>query len=586
MEPTMKTNNMTIIIGGDAGLGIESSGAGFCKALARSGLHVFSVQDHRSRIRGGHNFYLIKTSDLPIVSWTEPVQLLVALTQETVKIHLNKLVPGGAIIYDSEFNINKEQLKNKNIKSISVPLNKIAREIGGSQVMANTAALGAVAGLTQFPLKFINSVVKDNFKKKGEKIVEANYKIAKEASDYVISQYGTLFNWKLKSTDSPELMVVNGNQAISLGALVAGCNFVAAYPMTPGSSIFEWLNTHADLYGIVSKQAEDEIAAICMAIGAAHVGARALVPTSGGGFSLMVEALGLAGMTETPLVIVIAQRPGPSTGFATRTEQADLLFAIHASQGEFPRIILAPGNIEQCFEAGTRAFNLAEKYQTPVIIMTDAFLANSNRTIEKDKLDFRSVVNDRGQLLTNAELDQLETEYKRYLLTDNGISPRALPGHPKAIYRITSDEHNEFGEIVEDAETRNKMHKKRMRKLDTALTEMKAPILFGPERAEITFLCWGSTLAPLKEAVNILNKDDKNKANLLQFVDLWPFHVDKARPFFEKIGKLISVEANYTSQLANLIKMTMGIDVDDKILKYDGRPFSPEYIVNKLKEVI
>ena len=577
---------MTIIFSGDAGQGVESSGAGFCKALARCGLHVFSVQDHRSRIRGGHNFYLIKASDQSIVSWTEPVQLLVALTREAITIHLNKLVPNGAIIYDSEFNIDEEQLKDKNIKSISVPLNKIAADVGGSPVMANTAALGALAGLTRFPLEFIQSVVKDNFKKKGDKIVEANYKVAEEACNYVISQYGTSFNWRFKSIDAPERMVINGNQAISLGALVSGCNFVSAYPMTPGTSIFEWLTTHAEEFGIVSKQAEDEIAAICMAIGAAHVGARALVPTSGGGFSLMVEALGLAGMTETPLVIVIAQRPGPSTGFATRTEQADLLFTIHSSQGEFLRIILAPGDIEQCFEAGIRAFNLAEKYQTPVIILTDAFLANSNRTIEKDKLDFKSVPLTRGQLQTNDQLDRLKTEYKRYAFTDNGISPRAIPGHPKAIFKTTSDEHNEFGEIVEDAETRNKMQQKRMRKLDIALSEMKEPILYGYNKAEITFLCWGSTLSPLKEAVNILNKDRKNKANLLQFIDLWPFPVEKAIPYFKNAGKLISVEGNYTGQLANLIKMTMGLDVDAKILKYDGRPFSPEYIINNLKEVV
>ncbi len=574
---------MTIIIGGEAGQGVESSGAGFCKALARCGLHVFSVQDHRSRIRGGHNFYVIKTSDQPIVSWTEPVQLLVALTEETVNIHLDKLISGAAVIYDNGFNIKKEELEAKNIKSISVPLNKISQDIGGSKVMANTAALGAVAGLTQLPLKYIRSIVKDNFKKKGDKIVQANYKVAQKAADYVISQYDTSFNWKLKSIDAPEKMVINGNHAISLGALVAGCNFVSAYPMTPGTSIFEWLSTHADQYGIVSKQAEDEIAAICMAIGASHVGARAIVPTSGGGFSLMVEALGLAGMSETPLVIVIAQRPGPSTGFATRTEQADLLFAINASHGEFPRIVLAPGDTEQCFEAGARAFNLAEKYQTPVIIMTDAFLANSYRTIEKDKLDFKSISIDRGKLLSNVELDQLKTEYKRHVYSDDGISPRALPGHPKAIFKTTSDEHNEFGEIVEDAAIRNKMYQKRMKKLDTALSEIKEPILYGPDKAEITFLCWGSTLAPLKKAVNILNKDDKNKANLLQFVDLWPFPVDKVNPFFEKAGKLISVEGNYTGQLANLIKMTMGLDVDGKILKYDGRPFSPEYIINNLK---
>ena len=582
----MQINNMTLIIGGDAGQGVESSGAGFCKALARGGLHVVSVPDFHSRIRGGHNFYLIKISENPIASWTETVHLLVAFTPETVEKHRHKLVPGSAIVYDSDMTVNKDELEKLKIRPIPVPLIKIVTDTGGNNVMVNTAALGAVAGLLQFPIKFIQSVIKDNFKKKGSSVTETNLKISQAAYDYVTTHYGSSFDWKLQSIETPERMVINGNQAISLGALLAGCNFVSAYPMTPGTSIFEWLTAHANTYGIVSKQAEDEIAAICMGIGAAHVGARALVPTSGGGFSLMVEALGLAGMSETPIVIVIAQRPGPSTGFATRTEQADLLFAIHASQGEFPRIILAPGNIQQCFEISARAFNLAEKYQTPVIIMTDAFLANSFRTIEKNTLDFNSITIDRGQLLNDAEIEKLQGEYRRHLYTDSGISERVLPGHPMAIFKTTSDEHNEDGEIVEDADTRNKMHQKRMRKLDVALSDMNAPIRYGPEKADITFICWGSTVSPLQEAITILNSEKTNKANVLQFVDLWPFPVDKARPYLDKADKLIAVEGNYTGQLAKLIKMITGIDVSGMILKYDGRPFSPEYIINKLKEVV
>jgi len=578
----MQLNNLTLIIGGDAGQGVESSGAGFCKALARGGLHVFSVQDHRSRIRGGHNFYLIKTSENPVTSWTEPVHLLVALTAETVEVHRHEMVPGGAVIYDADMNIVKEELEKANIKPIPVPLNKIALEQGGNEVMANTAALGAVAGLTQFPMKYIQSVTEDNFKKKGSTVVEANLRVAQAAYEYVTTHYGSSYDWKLNAVDAPQRMVMNGNEAISLGALLAGCNFISAYPMTPATSIFLWLTAHADRYGIVSKQTEDEIAAICMGIGAAHVGARALVPTSGGGFSLMVEALGLAAITETPLVIAMVQRPGPSTGFATRTEQADLLFVIHASQGEFPRIVLAPGSVEQCFETTVRAFNLAEKYQTPVFILSDAFLANSQRTIEKNALDFDSVTIDRGQLLTDAQLNQLETAYERHEFTDTGISARALPGHPNAIVKTNSDEHDEFGQITEDAQNRIKMQGKRMRKLDTALAEMNTPIVYGPETADLTFICWGSTLAPLLEAVNVLNKKEKHKANLLQFVDIWPFPAEKARPYLEKAKKLIAVEGNYTAQLASLIKMATGIGVDGKILKYDGRPFSPEYILNNL----
>ncbi len=581
----MYINDMTILMGGDAGQGLDSTGSGFCKSLARAGLQVFSVQDNRSRIRGGHNFYIIKTSAQPIVSWTEPVQVLIALTEESVGIHQSKIVPGGAVIFDSEMNVDQEALQQKQIKPIAVPLGKIAQDAGGTKVMANTAALGALAGLTQFPIEHIFSVIKDNFKKKGDQIVDLNYRVSQNAYDFVRQNYPNSFDWRLQAVKAPERMVMNGNEAIALGALVGGCNFTSAYPMTPGTSIFEWLNRNADKYGIVSKQAEDEIAAINMAIGAAHVGARALVPTSGGGFSLMVEALGLAGMTETPVVIVLAQRPGPSTGLATRTEQADLLFALHASQGEFPRFIIAPGTTRQCFEAGARAFNLAEKYQTPAIILTDDFLATSNRTIDKSEIDFNAIKIDRGKLLSDADLDQFQGEYKRHAYLEDGISPRALPGHPKGVFRTTSDEHNEVGEIIEDAETRIRMHEKRMKKLVTALPDMNGPILYGPEKAETTFICWGSTLAPLQAAMNELNKTKNDRANILQFVDLWPLNEQKIRPYFKNAGKLIAVEGNFTGQLATLLKMTLGIEVAGKILKYDGRPFSPEYILRHFEQL-
>ncbi len=581
----MIINNMTILMGGDAGQGLDSSGSGFCKSLARAGLQVFSMQDNRSRIRGGHNFYVIKTSDQPILSWTEPVQVLIALTEESIGIHQSKIVPGGAVIFDSEMNVDQDALKQQQIKPIAVPLGKIAQDVGGSKVMANTAALGALAGLTQFPIEHILSVIKDNFKKKGDQVVAINSKVSQGAYDYVQQHYPNSFDWKLQAVKAPERMVMNGNEAIALGALVGGCNFTAAYPMTPGTSIFEWLNKNADTYGIVSKQAEDEIAAINMAIGAAHVGARALVPTSGGGFSLMVEALGLAGMTETPVVIVLAQRPGPSTGLATRTEQADLMFALHASQGEFPRLIIAPGDTKQCFEAGARAFNLAEKYQTPVIILTDDFLATSNRTIDKAEIDFSQVKIERGKLLSNADLDNFEGEYKRHAYIADGVSPRALPGHPKAVFRTTSDEHNEVGEIIEDAETRIKMHEKRMKKLETALPNMNGPFLYGPKKAETTFICWGSTLAPLQAAVHELNQAKKDSANILQFVDLWPLNVAKIRPYLKNAGRLIAVEGNFSGQLATLLKMTMGVEVAGKILKYDGRPFSPEYILRHFDKI-
>ncbi|MBN1153796.1 2-oxoacid:acceptor oxidoreductase subunit alpha [candidate division KSB1 bacterium] len=581
----MHNNELTLIIGGDAGQGVESSGTGFCRALTRAGLHVFSVQENRSRIRGGHNYYIIKTSEKPIISWDETVHLLVALTAESVELHAAKLEKGGAVICDSELGIDEVKISDLGISLISVPINKIAEE-HGSKIMSNTAALAALAGLTHLDIQYIYSVIETNFKKKGAKVVESNRKVAQKAYDYVVENYGHVFPGRLNATGERQRMIMNGNQALSLGALVAGCNFVSAYPMTPGSSIFEWLNSHGDQYGLIAKQTEDEIAAILMAIGAAHVGARALVPTSGGGFSLMVEGLGLAAMVEDPVVIVIAQRPGPATGLATRSEQADLLFAIHAHQAEFPRIVLAPGDVKQCYEIGARAMNLAEKYQVPVIIMTEAFLTKSNRTLESDEIDFKQVKIDRGDLLTNDDLDGLTEPYKRYAFSESGISPRALPGHPNAVYLSTSNEHTEFGNLTEDAEIRTRMHDKRMRKLQTALSDMAGPELIGPESADVTFVCWGGTVCAVREAVNRLNNEGKIRANGLQFIDLWPFPVEKTAPLLERSKNLIAVEGNYTSQLALLIRMMTGVLISKKILKYDGRPISPEFILSHLKEVI
>jgi len=581
----MPLNEMTLLIGGDAGQGVDSSGAGLCKALARAGLHIFGVGDHRSRIRGGHNFFRIRTASTPVLSWTEPVDLLIALTAESIPIHLPKLSPGAAIIFDDSFSVDFHALEQAAILPVPLPFNEICRQAGGGPVMTNTAALGAFAGLTHFPLETIHSVITQNFRKKGEQILSQNLTAARLAHDFVQQKITIPFDHRLVPVPAPPRMVISGNEALSLGAFAGGCRFVAAYPMTPATSIFQWFVNHAEKYPIVARQAEDEIAAACLAIGAAHAGARVLVPTSGGGFSLMVEAVGLAGMSETPLVIVVAQRSGPATGLSTRTEQPDLLFAINASQGEFPKIVIAPGSPEQCFEAGWRAMNLAEKYQTPVFILTDAFLASALRTLDQNKLDLNAVEIDRGQLLGHAELDAFAGTFHRYQLTADGISPRALPGHPNAIFQATSNEHNTSGHINETADNRVAMNSKRMNKLKLALAEMRPPILHGPTAAELTFVCWGSTLAPLQEAVTWLNQKKPDAANILQLIDLWPFPADESRPFLESARKLIAVEGNATGQLAYLIRAETGIEISDRILKFDGRPFSPEYILERLKEI-
>ena len=578
----MTVNDMTFRIGGEAGQGVESSGAGFATALARSGLYVFGLQDYMSRIRGGHNFFQVRVGEDQLYSHEDAVHVLMALVPETIERHGQEVVPGGAIIYDRGFELDEQPLRDRGVRLLPAPLMEMAKE-AGSEIMANTAVLGVAAGITGLALEHVESVIRDNFKKKGPKVVNPNLEVARKGYAYGRDNYAEGFQFKLEPRQAPRRMVVNGNHAIALGALLGGCRFMSAYPMTPATSILEWLSTHAWDYGLMTKHTEDELAAILMAIGANFAGVRAMTATSGGGFSLMTEALGMAGMTETPVVIVEAERPGPSTGMPTRTEQGDLLFVLRASQGEFPRIVLTPGTVEQCFEASWRAFNLAEEYQCPVIILIDNYLSNSLRAIERPQFHFEDVMVDRGQFLTDEDLAELSERYKRYAFTESGISPRAAPGHPKAVFMTCSDEHDELGNFAdEDAENRVKMVRKRLRKLDLAVEEMRAPALYGPQKAEITLLAWGSTYGPAREVVDRLNQNG-GSANLLHFADVWPLAEGKVLPMLESAKRLVDVESNATGQFARLIRAYTGVEVDAKILRYDGRPLSPKYILDRLE---
>jgi 2-oxoglutarate ferredoxin oxidoreductase subunit alpha len=387
-------------------------------------------------------------------------------------------------------------------------------------------------------------------------------------------------------------MVLNGTAAFAMGALAGGCRFVCGYPMTPGSLALHWMAAHAKRYGVVIKHTEDEIAAINMAVGAAHMGARALVPTSGGGFSLMVEGMGLAGITETPVVIYNAQRPGPATGLPTRHEQGDMLFMLHASQGEFPRFLLAPGTHEEAFEAGWRAFNLADKYQTPALVLSDHHLAVAQRTLDLDALDFGAVTVERGALLSTADLEALEEPYLRFKIDPSGVSPRAIPGHPNAVYTSTSNEHSERGAITEEPSERTAQVNKRALKMTGMATEISAPLWYGPPDAEVTYLCWGSTFGPLREAVDRLNAADTGavggdaaggkRAAALHFGELWPFPTQAVHEALERSNKVVVVEVNSTAQLATLIRANTGRSVDGVLLRYDGHAFTPASILEQL----
>jgi 2-oxoglutarate/2-oxoacid ferredoxin oxidoreductase subunit alpha len=591
----MTKNSVNIKLGGEAGQGVESSGMGFARAIARSGLHIFGVQDYMSRIRGGHNWYQIRVSERPLYAHEPKIQLLLAFDERTVREHLDEVVEGGAVIYDEGLKVDEEEIKSKGVIPMPMPLLKLAEELGGSKLMLNTAAVAAAAGILEFDLSYPESVIRDSFgRRKGSEIADRNIRVANAAYEEARRRYAHLFEWKLEAIpDAPKKMVLNGNQALGLGAIAAGCKFCCGYPMTPASSLLEFMFAQARRFNLVVRQIEDEIGALLHAIGAAHAGVRAMTCTSGGGFSLMVEALSLAGSTETPVVVVVAQRPGPATGMPTRTEQGELLFTLFAGHGEFPRAVLAPGSVEQCVYEMARAFNLAEKYQMPVIVLTDAFLANSLRSVDMDAIDFRKITEniDRGKLILPHEHEKIDEAlkdgYRRYEFFEDGISLRIPPGHPKAVYSVAGEEHTPEGFIdwEERADNRVKMMQKRMRKLEVAVSDMKLPQLYGPQDAELTLVCWGSSLGPTLEAMERLN-DNGVRTNLLQFIDIHPLDWESVADILANCRRWVSVEGNYSAQLSRWIRMNTGLKPVGTVTRYDGRPLNPVYIVEQLQSLL
>lgn len=568
--------DINFMVGGEAGQGVQSVGFILAKALARGGYYVFADQDYESRVRGGHNFLRVRVNDSEVGAISEKVDILLALNQETIELHHRELVRGGVTVFDGE--------KIKDIKSdgafFSVPLENLAEEKAGARLMGNTVALGAALGLVHYDLATLARVLREHFGT-GE-TGEGNVKAAAAGYEYAVNNFKGEFKQSLSPLSDKKRMLINGNEAIALGAIAAGCTFIAAYPMTPATSIMEYLASKSDEFGLVVVQPEDEISAINMIIGAAFAGTRAMTATSGGGFCLMVEGLGLAGMTETPIVVVVGQRPGPAIGLPTRTEQGELLFALHASHGEFPRAVLAPATIEDAFWLTVKAFNLAERYQLPVILLTDQHLASSYSTI--DKFDLSKVSIDRGLLLTKEEIVKLG-EYKRHQITPSGISPRALPLEENALVVTDSDEHDEEGHLIEDADIRTQMMLKRLRKLDALRDEIQRPRIYGPQKAEIALIGWGSTYGALKEAVDILQGDGLD-VNLLHLNELWPFPFEAVTDALDGVRKSFVVENNATGQLARLIRAETGRKATGSILKFDGRPLTPTLIVSELKKEV
>ncbi|MDD5749779.1 MAG: 2-oxoacid:acceptor oxidoreductase subunit alpha, partial [Patescibacteria group bacterium] len=471
-----------------------------------------------------------------------------------------------------------DKIKEKEILALALPLSSFAKEAGG-ELMRNVAALGATLALVGQDLAIAKKVIRENFGKKGQAVVAENFSALQAGYDFVRKNKNEEFVCQLPLLPAQDKILIAANEALALGALTAGLNFYVAYPMTPSSSILHYLAALAKETGIVVKHAEDEIAVANMALGAAHVGARAMVGTSGGGFALMTESLGLNSLTETPLVLVNVQRPGPATGLPTWTEQGDLQFMLGAAQGDFPRIIIAPGDAKEAYYLGAEALNLAEIYQLPVIILSDKFIGEGNTTVEK--FSAKGIKINRGKLLSQAQLNKIKN-YRRYQLTADGISPRALPGMKGGLFIANSDEHDAYGFSWETAENRVEQVDKRHRKLETFATKMPLPLVYGNPRAKKTVVLWGSTKGVVLDAYNRLDEKTKKKLKIVQYQYLWPLAKQFSKKILAKPKNVLLIENNSNGQLANLLAQETGIKLENKLLKYDGRPFFQEEIIDGL----
>lgn len=561
----MSQANINIVIGGGAGQGLATIGQLMSKAAVRAGYHLLVRQDYMSRIRGGHNFFALRIGPEPVEAPIEDIDILVALDKETVEEHTDDLKEDGFVIAG-------EDIDTGDLKALKIPF----KELAPKSLFHNVVALGVLGSIVCQDTAILEELLGQTFAKKGEEIINSNVEVLKKAHNWVKEQD---FDYSCIAPP-PEVeqtkLMLNGNEAIAMGALAAGCNFLSFYPMTPGTSVATALIHKGRNLGLQYEQVEDEIAAINMALGASATGGRAMVTTSGGGFALMVEGISLAGVSETPIVAVIAQRPGPATGMATRTEQADLNLALYAGHGEFPRAIFAPGTVDECFYLTHRAFDLAEKYQTPMFVLTDQYLADSYRDVEMFDLD--SLPEPAKPLLKPEE-----EPYLRYKLTDDGISPRLVPGFSEALVRVDSHEHAEDAHITESAVNRVQQNSKRIVKGCGLWQDVMGPDYYGEEEADVVLMCWGSSLGACLEAAD---KTEGKSVGVLHFKQVYPLREEQFMDYLEKAGEVVAVEGNATGQFAKLVAQETGFSASSYILRFDGRPLTPRYVLSGLESII
>ncbi len=568
-------------VGGQQGEGIESTGEIFAVALKRMGYHLYGYRHFSSRIKGGHTNNKIRVSTKPIRAIADDLDVLVAFDQETIDLNIHELAEHGVVMADSKFNPQLPEGAKGTLYSI--PFTKIADELGSS-LMKNMVAVGASAAALGIDIKAFHAVARETFARKGDKVIEMNIQALNKG--YEVFQElagGQLENLRLKPGDGKKRMFMIGNDAIALGAIAAGCRIMSAYPITPASEIMEYLIKKLPELGGTVVQTEDEIAAITMAIGANFGGARAFTASAGPGLSLMAEGIGLAGMTETPVVIVDTQRGGPSTGLPTKQEQSDINALIYGTHGEIPKVVIAPSTVEEAFYDTVEAFNIAEEFQCPVIIATDLQLSLGKQTA--DPFDYSRVEIRRGKLVKELE-EREEKLFKRFQFSEDGISPRIIPGIRNGLVHATGNEHGENGRPTEDPKVRKMQMEKRLRKLKHFKFYKPLTIDAKHEEPDVLVLGMGSNLGAIQEAKERLESQG-HKVNHIHVRLLHPFPSDELRPYLEKAKQILVVENNATGQLANLVRLNVGYaDKMRQLNKYDGNPFLPHEIENGLKELL
>jgi 2-oxoglutarate ferredoxin oxidoreductase subunit alpha len=562
-------NDVSIVLCGEAGQGIQTVELLFTKIVKKAGFNVFSTKEYMSRVRGGSNSTQIRISTKPVSAYINRIDILITLSEVAIK-HLGDRISNKTIIIGEKKHIKN----NKNFKVVEIPFSQYAKEIGNI-VFSNTIAVGLLSALCNIDKKVIVEHVENFFSKKKKNLVNDNILAAEKGydigADLVKKEKAQLDILVPKHQNND--IVLNGTQVIGLGALLGGCNFISSYPMSPSTGVLTFLSQQSNDFDIIVEQAEDEISAINMALGAWYAGARAMVTTSGGGYALMTEGISLAGMIESPIVIHLAQRPGPATGLPTRTEQSDLEHALYSGHGDFPKIIFAPGTLQEGFYLTQKAFNLADKYQVPVYILTDQYFVDSYYNIPILHLD---------RISNKNYVVETRKDYKRYELTNNGISPRGIPGYGNGLICVDSDEHDEEGRITESMTIRTQMVDKRLRKLKEIMKETIPPTLIGDEHYKTLIIGWGSTYHIIKEAIE---KIDRKDVSFLHFKQIYPIHPNTIK-YLKKAEKTIIVENNATSQFGKLIKLHTGYEINHKILQYNGLPFSVETVEQQIKQIL